>query len=101
MIAAIEAFLLGVNTLAFLTAAMFFFVYWRRSRDALFLSFAIAFAMEAFNDASLLGSAHPNDASRWYYFVRLLSFLIILAGILKKNFAPNERKRSARKGQDS
>lgn len=81
-----EAFLLGVIATAFLTTAMFFFVYWRRSRDVLFLSFAIAFAMEAFNDASLLGSTHPNDASRWYYFVRLLSFLIILGGILKKNY---------------
>ena len=81
-----EAFLLGVIATAFLTTAMFFFVYWRRSRDVLFLSFAISFAMEAFNDASLLGSTHPNDASRWYYFIRLLSFLIILAGILKKNY---------------
>ena len=64
---------------------MFFFVYWRRSRDPLFLCFAIVFAMEAFNDASLLGSPHPNNASRWYYIVRLLSFPIILGGILKKN----------------
>ncbi|HEV2136025.1 MAG TPA: DUF5985 family protein [Terracidiphilus sp.] len=86
MTISIEAFLLGVVFTAFLTAAMFFFVYWRRSRDVLFLSFAIAFAMEAFSDASLVGSAHPNDASRWYYFVRLLSFLIILIGILKKNY---------------
>jgi hypothetical protein len=95
-----EAFLLGVIATAFFTTAMFFFVYWRRSHDVLFLSFAIAFAMEAFSDASLLGSAHPNAASRWYYFVRLLSFLIILAGILKKNFGPSERKRSSGKGKD-
>lgn len=86
MITTAEAFLLGVVTLAFLTTAMFFFVYWRRSRDTLFLCFAVAFAMEGFNDASLLGSPHPNDASRWYYLVRLISFLIILGGILKKNY---------------
>lgn len=86
MTSVFEPFLLGVIATAFLTAAMFFFVYWRRSRDVLFLSFAIAFAMEAFSDASLLGAAHPNDASRWYYFVRLVSFLIILIGILKKNY---------------
>lgn len=86
MISVFEAFMLGVVATAFLTAALFFLVYWRRSRDPLFLSFAIAFAMEAFNDASLLGSPHPNDASRWYYIVRLLSFLIILGGILKKNY---------------
>lgn len=96
-----EAFLLGVIATAFLTTAMFFFVYWRRSRDLLFLSFAIAFAMEAFSDASLLGSAHPNNASRWYYFVRLLSFLIILAGILKKNFGPSDHNRSLEKGKES
>jgi len=86
MITTIEAFLLGVNSAAFLTAAMFFFVYWRRSRDSLFLCFAIAFAMEAFNDASLLRAPHPNNASRWFFIIRLVSFLIILGGILKKNY---------------
>lgn len=86
MITTFEAFLLGVVTTAFLTTATFFFVYWRRSRDSLFLNFAVAFAMEAFNDASLLGAAHPNDPNRWYFIVRLLSFLIILVGILKKNY---------------
>lgn len=81
-----EAFLLGVTATAFVTTATFFFVYWRRSRDVLFVCFAVAFAMEAFNDASLLGSSHPNDASPGYYVVRLVSFLIILAGILRKNY---------------
>jgi hypothetical protein len=86
VITTFEVFLLGVVTTAFLTTATFFFVYWRRSRDSLFLCFAVAFAMEAFNDASLLGAPHPNNPSRWYFIIRLVSFLIILGGILKKNY---------------
>ncbi len=86
MNATIEGFLLGVIAISSLIAALFFFVYWKRSRDALFLAFCVAFTMEGFNHVSLLGVAHPNQASRWYYFVRLLAFLIILAGIMKKNY---------------
>src|SRR5690348_17767940 len=36
----IEAFLLGVIATASLTVGLFFCVYWRRSRDVLFLAFA-------------------------------------------------------------
>jgi CDP-diglyceride synthetase len=82
----VEGFLLGTIATSALTVALFFFVYWRRSRDTLFLSFSIAFLMEGLNRISLLSSAHPNDANSWYYFVRLLAFLIILTGIMKKNY---------------
>lgn len=86
MITMTEGFLLGVIACASLIAALFFFVYWRRSRDILFLSFAVAFAIQAVNESTLLGSANPSIASRSYYLLRLVSFLIILAGILKKNY---------------
>jgi len=82
----IEGFLLGVIATASLTAGLFFLKFWRRSRDVLFLAFAAAFIIEAFNRASLLFMAHPSEAVTWYYIVRLVAFLIILAGILKKNY---------------
>ena len=82
----IEGFLLGVIATASFTAGLFFLKYWRRSHDVLFLAFGTAFILEAFNRASLLFMAHPSEAASWYYVVRLVVFLIILAGILKKNY---------------
>ena len=82
----VETFLLGVIATASLTVGLFFCMYWRRSRDVLFLAFAISFTILAFNNASLLSSSHPNEARPSYYLVRLAAFLIIFAGILKKNY---------------
>jgi uncharacterized membrane protein len=82
----VEGFLLGVIACSSLIAALFFFVYWRRSRDILFLAFAVAFAMQGFNQLTLLDSPNPSVATTSYYLVRLVAFLIILAGILKKNY---------------
>lgn len=82
----IEGFLLGVIARASFTAGLFFLKYWRRSRDVLFLAFGAAFIIEALNRASLLFMARPNEAASWDYLVRLFSFLMILAGILRKNY---------------
>ena len=82
----IETFLLGVIATASFTAGLFFLKYWQRSRDILFLAFSAAFFIEAFNRVSLLFVAHPNEADFWYYLIRIFAFLIILAGILKKNY---------------
>ncbi|HEX8711886.1 MAG TPA: DUF5985 family protein [Terracidiphilus sp.] len=82
----IEGFLLGVIATAALIAALFFFVYWRRSRDILFLTFAVSFAMQSFNEVTLLGSSNPSSPSFSFYVVRLVAFLILLAGILTKNY---------------
>ncbi|MGH9599190.1 MAG: DUF5985 family protein [Terracidiphilus sp.] len=82
----LESFMLGVIATALFTAGVFFLKYWRRSRDVLFLAFGFAFILVAFNRASLLFMAHPSEAATWYYLIRLLAFLIILAAILKKNY---------------
>jgi uncharacterized membrane protein HdeD (DUF308 family) len=82
----IEAFLLGIVSTTSLAAGLFFLKFWRRTRDLLFLCFAIAFFIEAVNRASLLWTERPNEASPWVYIVRLLAFLIILAGIVRKNY---------------
>jgi hypothetical protein len=82
----IESFLLGVIATASLTAALFFFVYWRRSRDILFLAFAVSFAMQSFNEGALLRAPDPSSPSLSFYLVRLIAFLILLGGILKKNY---------------
>jgi uncharacterized membrane protein HdeD (DUF308 family) len=81
-----SGFLIGVITTASFAVAGLFLKYWNRTRDTLFLAFALAFFIEAFNRIPLLFSQHPNEGSPWYYVVRLISFLIILGGIVKKNY---------------
>jgi Family of unknown function (DUF5985) len=83
---AVEEFLLGVIATAMFTIGLLFLKFWRRTRDALFLAFGAAFVIEALNHISLLFMRHPNTADTGYYIVRLFSFLLILAGILKKNY---------------
>lgn len=79
-------FLLGVIATSWLIAGVFFFKFWRRTRDSLFLAFGLAFVIEALNRCAMLFLAKPNEGSPYIYGVRLLAFLLILAAILRKNY---------------
>ena len=81
-----EGFLLGVISTCSVLASMFFLKFWRRTRDSLFLAFGIAFLVEGINRAVLLDLSNPNQGHPLTYVVRLLASLIILAGILHKNY---------------
>ena len=83
----LEGFLLGVIATSSLTAGVFFLKFWRRTRDSLFLAFAVAFLIEGVNRTAVLFVANPNEGSPAIHIVRLFAFLLILAAILKKNFA--------------
>ncbi|MEO8313657.1 MAG: DUF5985 family protein [Pseudomonadota bacterium] len=80
-----ESFLLGIVVSASLIAALFFLKFWRKTRDPLFLAFALAFAIEGLNRVAFLFLERPNEGSPAIYVVRLLAFLLILAAILRKN----------------
>ncbi len=88
----LAAFMLGIIVALSLTAALFFLKFWRRTGDSLFLAFAIAFFVEGLNRLGFLRVAHPNEGSPSIYIVRLISFLIILGAILKKNLAERDRR---------
>lgn len=81
-----EGFLIGVIAAASFAIGALFLKYWRRTHDSLFLAFGAAFILEALNQVALLFMEHPNEGNPWYYVVRLISFLVILAGILRKNY---------------
>lgn len=88
----VNAFLLGVISMASVTAGMFFLKFWRRTHDSLFLSFSIAFFVEGLNrGAILLVATRPGEGDVWTYIVRLFAFVIILAAILRKNYGPESR----------
>jgi len=82
----IEGFLLGVIAMCSITAGMFFLKFWRKSRDPFFLAFAASFLIEGLNRSAVLLVDKPNEGNPWTYLVRLLSFLLILSAILRKNY---------------
>jgi uncharacterized membrane protein HdeD (DUF308 family) len=81
----IEGFLLGVIVTASLTAAGFFWRFYRQTRDKLFFAFAAAFAIEGINRMAFLLVDQPSEGSPVIYMVRLVAFLLILGAIVAKN----------------
>lgn len=81
-----EAYLLGVLTTMFLTAAMFFLRFWRQTRDRFFLSFAASFAVEGLSRVALLFVERPSQPHPALYVVRMLASLLIVWAILQKNY---------------
>lgn len=81
----VNGFLLGFISAASLVAGAFFFKFWRRTGDRLFLAFGLAFTIEAFNRASFLFIEHPNEGSPAIYLVRVCAWLLIALAILAKN----------------
>lgn len=83
----IDGFLLGVIVTSSLTASAFFFKFWKKTRDRLFLGFAAAFVIEGINRITFLFIDQPNEGDPLIYVVRLFSYLVILAAIVQKNRA--------------
>jgi NADH:ubiquinone oxidoreductase subunit 3 (subunit A) len=79
-------FLSGMTAAGFLVAALFFFRFWRRTRDALFAIFSLAFILFAINQAAFLPLQKHHENESWIYLFRLLGFLLLLLGIIAKNF---------------
>jgi hypothetical protein len=84
-------FLSGALTLAYVVAAMYFVRFWRRSRDRLFCSFGIAFALLAMNQLVLLFV--PSESGIYAYILRVLAFGLILCAIVDKNLFQGRRSR--------
>ncbi len=82
----IEGFLLGIIATSSIMAGIFFLKFWKRTRDFLFLAFAVAFIIEGLNRAAVLLTANPNEGSPYIYLARMLASLLILIAILKKNY---------------
>ncbi len=82
----IEGFLLGVIATASIIAGIFFLKFWRKTGDSFFLAFAASFFIEGLNRCGVMLLEKPNEGNPWIYLVRLLSFLLILVAILRKNY---------------
>jgi hypothetical protein len=80
-------FLSGLVTATFAVCALFFFRFWRRSRDSLFAGLALTFSLLAFGQALTTALALPPEERTWIYLMRLLAFLILIFAIVRKNLA--------------
>lgn len=83
-------FFLGVIAAMCVVASVFFFRYWRETRDRLFLFFCLSFLIEGLNRTALALSVNPREGDPFFYLVRLGSFLIILYAIWDKNRASSD-----------
>jgi uncharacterized membrane protein HdeD (DUF308 family) len=81
----VNLMLLGAIAMGSFVAGLFFLRFWRDTGDRLFLFFAISFLVEGINRWALGLSGDPNEGRPFFYFVRLLSFLLILIAIVQKN----------------
>lgn len=85
MTTSLNHFLWGALSMGSLTAGLFFFQFWRGSRDRLFLFFGAAFSVLAANWIGL-ATVHPTVETRhWVYVLRLIAFGLIIVGIVDKN----------------
>jgi uncharacterized protein DUF5985 len=78
-------FLSGAITMGFAVAGLFFLRFWRRTGDALFLAFAIAFWLLGLGQALLAFTDVPVEERSWLYLLRLAAFSLILVSVWIKN----------------
>jgi hypothetical protein len=84
--------LIGAIVTASVVAALFFFRYWRTTKDRLFLFFAMSFLIEAFNRILFWKDTSGPEDTDVYYLIRLVSYGLILFAILDKNMPRKKDK---------
>ena len=80
----LNQFLLGGIVALCAVAGLFFLRFWRRTRDRLFLIFAVAFWTLGANWLAL-AFIQQDEVRTWLYAVRFLAFALILWGVIDKN----------------
>jgi hypothetical protein len=81
-------FFSGAATLGFLVAAGFFFCFWRKTAERLFLAFALAFVLFGLNQGLGAWLTVVNEPTSLIYVLRVLGFILILGAIVDKNTRP-------------
>ena len=89
-------FLYGALSSLGAIAAVFFWKFWRRTKDDLFAAFAAGFAVLALHWATM-GLLETTDETRpFLYLPRFLAFALISWGVIRKN-----RSDPSARGRDS
>ncbi len=77
----LEGFLYGFLMTGYAVVSLFFFRFWRHSRDRLFFFFGIAFVLLSI-DRVVVSFPHVGAAA---FLFRATAFAVILAAIVDKN----------------
>ena len=77
----------GAVAFGILICGLFFLRFRRRTRDELFVAFALAFGLLGVGQAILALANIPTEERGSLYLIRLLAFVIILFAIFRKNRA--------------
>jgi hypothetical protein len=78
-------FLSGAVALGFYVCGLYFLRFWKRTRDQLFLAFALAFALLGTGQSILALANIPTEERGSIYLIRIAAFALILFAILRKN----------------
>jgi membrane-associated PAP2 superfamily phosphatase len=84
-VATLLDFLSGAVTAGFVVAGLFFLRFWKRTRDGLFIAFALAFWLLGLTQALLAFTSIPVEERSWLFLLRLAAFSLILTSIWRKN----------------
>jgi hypothetical protein len=84
--------MLGAIAACSIAVSLFFFRFWRSTRDRFFLLFALSFLIEGVNRVVLYESVGLTEDAPGYYIIRLVAYGLILAAIIDKNRAPKRRE---------
>jgi Family of unknown function (DUF5985) len=79
----LKGVLMGAIMVSSWSIALFFFRFWAKTRDRLFLLFGVAFILLGLERLYLVVMA--SDTGGYLYLVRLLAFILILVAIAEKN----------------
>lgn len=80
-----HAMLMGGIAVASFLAGLFFFRFWRHTRDRFFLCFALSFWLEAGNRLALGLLVRQDENTPILYMIRLVAYGMILFAIWDKN----------------
>jgi hypothetical protein len=78
-------FLSGAIAMGYAIASLFFLRFWRRTRDRLFLAFAVAFLLLVLNSTLVSLSNVPIENRAVLYLLRLAAFSIIIGAVIQKS----------------
>jgi uncharacterized membrane protein HdeD (DUF308 family) len=85
-------FLSGIVMMGCAVSSLYFLKFWLRTKDRLFLIFGCAlFTLAAERAVLALTLDQTSEEHSMIYIVRLIAFLLILAGIVDKNLSEKRR----------
>jgi ABC-type polysaccharide/polyol phosphate export permease len=78
-------FLYGMNTMGFLIAGLFFWRFWRKTADGLFIAFSAAFFLFSLDQLFHAAAAALSTSYSWSFSFRLAGFGLLIYAVLRKN----------------